>query len=136
MTPPGGSRPTLVVDTRPNIDEAAIAELRADLHGYACPNGILFDDRRCLILRDTFDSLDESSIIVEKQLSTSDVLGRLGAVDEGRPLEVRVERWLEMLSASWDQALSLEPEVSGPFLSDIVGAAAGSTVHAIEHAAR
>lgn len=68
LTPPGGSRPTLVVDTRAQIDEAAIAQLRSDLHGLGCPNGILFDRDKCVMLRDTYADMSASSIIVDAEI--------------------------------------------------------------------
>lgn len=136
LTPPGGFRPTLVVETREVVDDTAIAELSADLYGLSCPNGILFDEERCVILRDTFASMDESSVKVDGELATKDVLGRL-ATDgmRTRSLGERVKQWLDILSTNWDQALPLEPTVVEQFLTDIVPAASGSDVRALERAA-
>jgi len=50
-------------------------------------------------------------------------------------LDERVGRWLEMLSTRWDSALPLESKVAAPFITDIVPAASGSTLHALQGAA-
>jgi hypothetical protein len=130
LIPPGGSRPTLVVDTVLDVD-AAMETLRSDLHGMGCPNGILFDESHCVILRDTFSSMEAASIIEDGRLSTDEVLERV-AGGHGRSLDDRVERWLETLSSSWDQALSQDPEVAAAFITDIVPAAFGSVVRVVE----
>jgi hypothetical protein len=128
LTPDGGSRPSLVVETVDDLDDTKIASFRSDLHGLACSNGILFDRTRCVILRDTFESMDESSFAVEEGPAANAVLARAG----GGSLEDRVDRWLRMLSASWDRALPIEPETAAPFIADIVPAASGSLVHPVE----
>lgn|GEM_PF-2100033 len=128
LTPPDGTRPTVVVETCPLVNDAAIAELSADIYGLSCPNGILFDEHHCVILRDTFASMDASSVQVDAKLATEDVLNRITA--EGS-LDHRVERWLEVLSASWDDALSREPSIAAAFIPDIVSAASGSSVYAV-----
>lgn len=130
VTPPDGSRPSLVVETRPQINEAAIEDLRAQLYGMGCPNGVLFDTTNCLIFRDTFASLDEDSIKVDSaKLKTDDVLLRFGRTTD--TLDRRVEQWLGMLSTNWNCALSDESAVAAPFIADIVPAASGAVVHAI-----
>jgi hypothetical protein len=132
LTHPSETRPSLVVDTHPAIDDGAIERLRADLHGLGCPNGLLFDAERCVILRDTYSSMSADSIVVEpEQPGTDAVLAKVGpgALDE------RVASWLEMLSARWDSALPLEPAVAAPFIADIVPAASGSMLHALRGAA-
>lgn len=130
VTPPDGSRPSLVVETRTQINEAAIQDLRAQLYGMGCPNGVLFDATNCLIFRDTFASMDKDSIIVEgTQLKTNDVLLRFGGTTD--TLDRRVERWLGMLSTNWNYALSEESAVAAPFIADIVPAASGAVVHAV-----
>jgi hypothetical protein len=128
LTPPDGTLPTLVVETRAVVDDAAIAELSADIYGLSCPNGILFDEHRCVILRDTFASMDESSVKVDAELATAEVLSRIAA--EGS-LDHRVERWLDVLAASWDEALPHEPSIAAKFIPDIVSAASGSSVYAL-----
>lgn len=128
LTPPGASRPSLVVDTLDVLSDPTIASFRSDLHGLGCSNGILFDPTRCVILRDTFENMDESSFDLEEGPATDEVLARAG----GGSLEQRVERWLRMLSANWDGALPKEPGTAAPFIADIVPAASGSLVHPIE----
>jgi hypothetical protein len=130
LTPPGGSRPTLVVETCPRADEAAIAEFSAELYGLSCPNGLLFDENICIVLRDTFEDMKPTSIEVERELSTDAVLGRLGP-SRGRSLEDRVEQWLAELSSNWDQALPEDPELAAPFITDIVPAVFGAIIHSI-----
>jgi hypothetical protein len=134
LTPPGGFRPAVVVETHPVVNEAAIEQLRSDLHGLRCPSGILFDESWCVILRDTFEQMDESSIIEDGRLPTQEVLDRV--VAKGRSLDERVERWLDVLSANWDEALPREPELAKHFIPDIVPAASGSMVWAVSSAAR
>jgi hypothetical protein len=129
LLPEGGSRPSLIVETRDVIDVAAIASFRALLYGMGCANGILFDQNECVILRDTFASMNEDSITVEgDRLRTAEVLARVGA---SGALDQRVSRWLGVLSTHWDQALPDEPRVAAPFIADIVPAASGSLVHAV-----
>ncbi|MEI8259420.1 MAG: hypothetical protein WCJ30_27445 [Deltaproteobacteria bacterium] len=131
LTHPSETRPSLVVDTCSAITDAAIAQMKADLHGLGRSSGLLFDERQCLILRDTYSSMDIGSIEVETRQPTDAVLARVARV----PLDERVGRWLEMLSAGWDSALPLEPAVAAPFIADIVPAASGSMLHALEGAA-
>jgi hypothetical protein len=115
------------VDTLAEANDAAIATLRADLYGLGCPNGILFDARRCVIMRDTFENMDETGIQVDADVLTEAVLARAG----GGSLDERVGRWLRMLSANWDGALPEEPSDAAPFIADIVPAASGSNVHTL-----
>jgi hypothetical protein len=133
LTPPEGSRPSLVVDTVAVVDASAIARLREDMHGLGCPNGILFDDQRCVLLRDTFTSIDASSIVQVQELATQDVLGS-DAAPKTSALERRVARWLETLSASWDRAVSSDLEIAAHLIEDIVPAASGTLIHAIANA--
>src|SRR4051794_31440594 len=130
LTPPNGSRPSLVVETCDHVDDTVLAALRTALYGLGCPNGLLFDEHRCVILRDTFSSLDESSIAVDADLHTDEVLGRLGPGAD-RSLDARVEQWLGMLSADWAGALPEAPELATPFIADIVPAASGSMIHPV-----
>ncbi len=118
------------METCDHIDEMTIAELRSQLHGMGCSSGILFDPNECVILRDTFASMNEESIEVEgKRLRTDEVLSRVGETQGS--LDERVERWLGILSTNWDRALPNEPRVAAPFIADVVPAASGSLVHAV-----
>jgi hypothetical protein len=132
LTHPSETRPSLVVDTCPAIEDATVERLRTDLHGLGCPNGLLFDAERCVILRDTYSSMSADSIIVEaEQPATDAVLAKAGP----GTLDERVAGWLEMLSVRWDSALPLEPAVAAPFIADIVPAASGSMLYALKGAA-
>ena len=130
LTPPGGSRPTLVVETRAHVDAAAIAELSAEIYGLSCPNGLLFDEDTCVVLRDTFQDLQPTSIIEDARLPTARVLERLGP-SRGRSLDDRVQQWLSTLCADWDQALPEDPALAAPFITDIVPAASGTIIHSV-----
>lgn len=117
------------METCASIDQAAINELRALLYGMGSASGILFDSQECVILRDTFVSMNEDSIEVEgARLKAEEVLARVGTSGS---LDERVERWLSVLSTHWDQALPHEPALAAPFIADIVPAASGSLVHAL-----
>lgn len=132
LTPPSETRPSLVVETCTAIDDLIVQRLRDDLHGFGCPNGLLFDAQRCVILRDSYGTMGPESIQVEPDSpSTNAVLANVapGTLDE------RVARWLEMLSSRWDTALPLEAAVAAPFITDIVPAASGSMLHALQGAA-
>lgn len=132
LTHPVDTRPSLVVDTCSEIDERAIARLRNDLHGLGCANGLLFDPRQCIILHDTYSTMDASSIVVEGAALNADlVLARV----TGSTIEERVERWLEALSVRWDSALPIEPGIAAPFIADVVPAASGSMLHVLKGAA-
>ncbi len=129
---PAETRPSLVVDTCLAIDEGVIERLRLDLHGLGCPNGLLFDAERCVILRDTYASMSPDSIVVEPEHpGTPAVLARVAP----GPLDERVASWLEMLSSQWDSALPIEPSIAAPFIADIVPAASGSMLHSLKGAA-
>jgi len=132
LTHPSETRPSLVVDTCRVIDEAAIKRLRTDLHGLGCPNGLLFDAERCVILRDSYSSMDADSIVVESEQTATDAI--LAKVAPG-VLDERVGRWLEMLSVRWDSALPQESAVAALFIADIVPAASGSMLYALKGAA-
>lgn len=133
LLPPGATRPSLVVDTVAAVDGAAAARLRDALYGLGCSTGILFDAQSCVILRDTFRSMEPSSIVESARVATREVL-RDGDGSEAL-LDARVERWLHALSTDWDHALPLEPGLAAPFLEDIVPVASGSVVRALRPAA-
>ena len=132
LTHPLETRPSLVVDTCLTVETLTIERFRRDLHGLGCANGLLFDTKQCVILRDTYASMDEASIVVEgAPLDTNLVLANV----TGYTLEERVERWLEVLSVHWDNALPSEPAIAAPFFANIVPAASGSVLHALKGAA-
>lgn len=129
VVPASASRPSLVVETVATIDEAAIDRLRQWMYGLGCPNGLLFDAERCLILRDTFEAMGPHSILVEDELPTASVLERVSPGPGS--LEDRIDRWLAVLAANWDLAIPDEPGAAAPFLTDIVPAAAGSRIQQV-----
>lgn len=134
LMPPGATRPSLVVDTVAEVDANALAHLRDDLYGLGCSHGILFDAVCCVILRDSFVSMDAASIVEDGRVPTREVL-RGGASDDVASLDARVELWLQTLSVDWDHALPIEPSVAALFIQDIVPAASGSLVRAMQSAA-
>jgi hypothetical protein len=123
LTPPGDSRPSLLVDVVDAVDDAAIARAREAMFDRGCAHGLVIDPRRCVILRDTFESISSSSIERESELETAKLLNRPGG-----DLADRVERWLVALAGNWGEALPREDWVA-PLLTDVVPAAAGSVVH-------
>jgi hypothetical protein len=67
----------LVVETVPRIDEATIAELKRRMFSSGCPNGLLFDDSECVIVRDTYTSMDVASLVEEKRVPTDRLPARV-----------------------------------------------------------
>ncbi len=93
------------------------------MFGLGCSNGLVLDDEQCLILHDTFSSLDASSIEVDpSKLETARLLGATAG-----PIEQRLERWLNALVRNWRDSVPHEAW-SAPLLTDVVPAAAGSLV--------
>lgn len=131
---PPDPRPSLVVQTGDRVDEATVREFKELLFGLGCSTGILFDPDQCRLIRDTFASLDLDSLQVDRTIATESVLERLNRPGGPRSsrLERRVAIWLDMLAANWEEALSTDPAVAAPFLTDIVPAATGATISA-EH---
>jgi hypothetical protein len=121
-------RSTLVVDVCDRIDDQAIAGLKRFMHGYGCANGLLFDEDVCVVLRDTFSDISPTSIREERRIPTRLLLAMLGPGSAGS-LAVRVGRWLEVLSKSWQAAVPRDSEEAQELLYDVVSAAAGATIH-------
>jgi hypothetical protein len=117
----------LVVQTAIDADPLAVEALSRTMYGLGCPNGLLFDERVCVILRDHFSSMQADSIQVDQRLSTNAVL----PVGTQGSLEARVERWLHQLARQWSSALPDEPEIASAFIPDIVSAASGSLVQTL-----
>lgn len=126
---PPDPRPALVVQTTARIDAQAIEQLKQRMLGWGCPNGLLFDQNECVILRDTYSSLDLTSLQEDGRVRTDPLLARVP--DAGRTLEQRVLDWLRSMAASWNSALPLEGEVAAPFITDIVPAVSGSHVREV-----
>lgn len=123
LTPPGDTRPSLIVELCPKIDDNVLQEARDVMFGRGCANGLVLDENECVILRDSFMSMDASSIEVEpSRLNTRLLLGET----EG-PLEQRLERWMNALATNWHEAVPREPWAA-PLIMDVVPAASGSLV--------
>lgn len=135
LSPPSETRPSLLVELCPSIDETVLDEVRAAMLGLGCSNGLVLDAEQCLILHDTFTSTDPSSIEVDpSRLETARLLDTTSA-----PIEQRLERWLNVLVTNWRESVPHEAWTA-PLLTDVVPAAAGSQVrramaggHAVKH---
>jgi hypothetical protein len=97
--------------------------------GVGCPNGLLFDADECVILRDTYSSLDVDSLEEDGRVATDRLLARVPS--PGRSLDERVLEWLRSMAASWDTALPLDGDVAAPFITDIVPAVSGSRIREV-----
>ncbi len=93
-----------------------------------CPNGLLFDNQTCVILRDGYTSLDVGSFIKDGEVSTHDLLARVAT---NRPFDLRVLDWLQSMASSWNTALPTEGKFTELFTTDIVPAISGSLVHEV-----
>jgi len=126
---PPDPRPALVVETTATIDAAAIDRLKQRMLGLGCPNGLLFDANECVILRDTYSSLEVDSLQEDGRVSTDLLLARVRRPD--RSLEQRVLDWLRSMAASWNTALPVDGAIAAPFITDIVPAVSGSQVREV-----
>ena len=123
LTPPEDTRPSLFVELCPKIDEAVLSEVRTAMFSLGCSNGLVLDAEQCLILHDTFSSLDATSIEVDpSKLETARLLDTTAA-----PIDQRLERWLTALATNWRESIPHEAW-SAPLLTDVVPAAAGALV--------
>jgi hypothetical protein len=112
MTPPGDTRPSLLVELCPKVDEASLRRVAETMYG--------------VLLRDTYASMGPESIKEEPAvLDTGKLLGA-GA----DPIEQRLERWLGALSTDWHAAVPREDWTSA-LLTDIVPAASGAVVRRV-----
>lgn len=91
---------------------------------------MLFDARTCYILRDSYTSINVDSIQVEGTVPTVDVLRKMNRPGMPKPtnIERRIERWVELLTTNWEEAIPDEPDISHYFLTNIVSAAAQASV--------
>jgi len=126
---PPDPRPALVVQTTACIDAAAIDQLKQRMLGWGCPNGLLFDPNDCVILRDTYSSLEVGSIEEDGRVRTDQWLARLPA--GGRTLDQRIFEWLRAMAASWNSTLPLDGNVAAPFIADVVPAVSGSHIREV-----
>jgi len=125
---PPDPRPALVVETVERVNPETIARLQHELYRLGCPNGLLFDESSCVVLRDTYSSMRPDSLVADSRVKTLDVLAR---VANGRSLDRRVLDWVRSMAASWNDALPSEPDVAAPFITDIVTAVSGSSIHQV-----
>jgi hypothetical protein len=126
---PPDPRPALVVETTARIDAGVIDGLKQRMLGLGCPNGLLFDPDECLILRDTYSSLEVDSLEENGRVPTDRLLARVRA--PGRTIDQRVLDWLQSMAASWNTALPLDGNVAAPFITDIVPAVSGSYIREV-----
>lgn len=129
VTHPPDPRPTLVAETTARIDAEAIDRLKQRMLGFGCPNGLLFDEEECLIVRDTYRSLDIDSIEEEGRIPNARLLARVRG--PGRTIDQRVLDWLQSMAASWNTALPLDNDIAAPFITDIVPAVSGSHIREV-----
>jgi hypothetical protein len=129
ITHPPDPRPALVVETTARIDADAIDRLKQRMLGFGCPNGLLFDEDECLILHDTYSSLDVDSLEEEGRVPLDRLLARVRG--PGRTIDQRVLDWLQSMAASWNTALPLDGDVAAPFITDIVPAVSGSHIREV-----
>lgn len=126
MTPPGDTRPSLLVELCPKVDEASLRRVAETMYGLGCANALVLDHERGVLLRDTYASMGPESIKEEPAvLDTGKLLGA-GA----DPIEQRLERWLGALSTDWHAAVPREDWTSA-LLTDIVPAASGAVVRRV-----
>lgn len=119
---------TLVADVCERIDAHAIEGLKQFMYGYGCPNGLLFDEETCIVLRDTFSDMSPASIREERRIPTRVLLATLGSSNAG-PLALRIGSWLQLLATSWPVAVPTDSEDAQELVYDVVPAAAGAAIH-------
>ncbi len=124
LTPPGETRPSLLVELCPEVDETVLQEVREAMFGLGCGNGLVLDAERCLILHDTYQSIEDSRSI-EVEPASLDTQRLLGA--NGGSIEQRLERWLNALTTNWHDSIPHETWTA-PLLTDVIPAASGSLV--------
>lgn len=122
LMPPGDTRPSLLVELCPKVDERVLGEVRDAMVGLGCAHGLVLDADRCEVLRDTWEGTGAASIKVDVVLETPRLLPGANGTLEGR-----LTRWLEALTKNWVGAVPREPWAA-PLLADVVPAASGSTV--------
>jgi hypothetical protein len=126
---PPDPRPALVVETTTRIDGGVIDRLKQRMLGLGCPNGLLFDADNCVLLHDTYSSLEVDSLQEDRRVPTARVLARVPA--SSRTLDQQVLDWLQSMAASWNTALPLDGDIAAPFITDIVPAVSGSNIREV-----
>lgn len=128
LSQPGDPRTTLVVDTVASVEPQAIEALKTFMFESGCTSGLLFDETVCVLLRDRLEDLSVSSVHEEVRIPTAALLGTLGARNQGS-LDLRVGRWLELLSSTWRAAVPVDSVPAQELIYDVVSAATGALVH-------
>jgi hypothetical protein len=82
----------------------------------------VIDTHFARVLRDTFSSPNEESIIEDAAIESHRLFGPGPA-----PLAERVQRWLEAMSANWSEALPRE-DWAAPLFYDIIPATSGTYI--------
>lgn len=117
ITHPPDPRPALIVD----VVSAADLDLQrflSDLWSHQTSHGLLIDLGKCIVVRDSFTSLDQSSLTVEGEIKTADLMGRLTSLAE---LQIRVGQWLDKMTRDWRAALPPDQETA-ILMTDVVPA--------------
>jgi hypothetical protein len=78
--------------------------------------------------RDDFTELSPASVVEDRRIPTGVLLGTLGRENVG-PLDVRVERWLDVLTRYWQAVVPKDSEDAQELLYDVVSAADGAQIH-------
>jgi hypothetical protein len=128
---PPDPRPVLIIQASDqDTSTASLRDFRNFLFAQGCPNGLIFDSRNCHIFRESYTSLKAESIQEDAQVSTNEVLRKMNHPGTPKPVSVerRVERWVELLTTKWEDAIPDEPEISRHFFSDIIPAATQASV--------
>jgi hypothetical protein len=121
LTPPSDTRPSLIVQLCPEVTDDVLDDLRAAMRGEGCANGIAVDPERLVVLRDTYVAQGSETIAEDFRLDTSKLLPGAGDLD------LRLERWLNLLAKSWPDAVPRE-QWAAPLFADVVPAAADTVI--------
>lgn len=131
-------RSTMIVETMDGLSDkvgdadgqrlrAAIEGIRAFMADSRCPIGLIFTEDECVVLRDTYSSMDPVESIKNSHIATAELLEVLGP--PRGPLSHRVERWLELLTRYWPDAVPTSSGAAEQLIYAMVPAVAEGTVH-------
>ncbi len=122
---PQKSRLELIVDVVEEADDEALARVRHDMHLKGSASGIVVDAAEMIVLRNTFDSLEEAAIREDFRLATQDLLSGVGSLPH------QVEVWLERVRVNWRVAVPAKESVA-KLLYDVIPALAGGDIERSE----
>lgn len=125
---PHETRPSLLVEVVARISEGTLNRMREAMLDLGCAHGLVIDDTKVHVLRDTFRDLTWDSIEEDAVLETTRLLGNSGE------LVTRVQLWLDGMSNNWSEVLPRE-DWAAPLFYDVVPAIAGADVRRIEPSA-